>query len=137
MTKNQKTVVVVEDEPDAAELFAEMMRVSGFRVLKTYSSTPAISLIAKELPDVVILDIMMPDVSGLEVLRFMQREPQLRKIPVIVVSAKSMPSDIREGLQAGATLYLTKPVGYLDLKQAVDQVMSNTAADSSTLNLPA
>ncbi len=137
MTKNQKTVVVVEDEPDAAELFAEMMRVSGFRVLKTYSSTPAISMIAKELPDVVILDIMMPDVSGLEVLRFMQREPQLRKIPVIVVSAKSMPSDIREGLEAGATLYLTKPVGYLDLKQAVDQVMSNTAADSSTLNLPA
>ncbi len=131
MTENQKTVVVVEDEPDAAELFAEMMRVSGFRVLKTYSSTPAISMIAKELPDVVILDIMMPDVSGLEVLRFMRREPQLSKIPVIVVSAKSMPSDIREGLEAGATLYLTKPVGYLDLKQAVDQVMSDAAANSA------
>ncbi len=131
MTENQKTVVVVEDEPDAAELFAEMMRVSGFRVLKTYSSTPAISMIAKELPDVVILDIMMPDVSGLEVLRFMRREPQLSKIPVIVVSAKSMPSDIREGLEAGATLYLTKPVGYLDLKQAVDQVMSDVAANSA------
>lgn len=135
MTKNQKTVVVVEDEPDAAELFAEMMRVSGFRVLKTYSSTPAISMIAKELPDVVILDIMMPDVSGLEVLRFMRREPQLSQIPVIVVSAKSMPSDIREGLEAGATLYLTKPVGYLDLKQAVDQVMSDTA--NSAVNPPA
>jgi CheY-like chemotaxis protein len=131
MTENQKTVVVVEDEPDAAELFAEMMRVSGFRVLKTYSSTPAISMIAKELPDVVILDIMMPDVSGLEVLRFMRREPQLSKVPVIVVSAKSMPSDIREGLEAGATLYLTKPVGYLDLKQAVDQVMSDVAANSA------
>lgn len=136
MTENQKTVVVVEDEPDAAELFAEMMRVSGFRVLKTYSSTPAISMIAKELPDVVILDIMMPDVSGLEVLRFMRREPQLSKIPVIVVSAKSMPSDIREGLEAGATLYLAKPVGYLDLKQAVDQVMSD-AASPSTFDLPA
>ncbi len=131
MTEDQKTVIVVEDEPDAAELFAEMMRVSGFRVLKTYSSTPAISMIAKELPDVVILDIMMPDVSGLEVLRFMRREPQLSKIPVIVVSAKSMPSDIREGLEAGATLYLAKPVGYLDLKQAVDQVMSDAAANSA------
>lgn len=136
MTEHPKTVVVVEDEPDAAELFAEMMRVSGFRVLKTYSSTPAISMIAKELPDVVILDIMMPDVSGLEVLRFMRREPQLSKIPVIVVSAKSMPSDIREGLEAGATLYLAKPVGYLDLKQAVDQVMAD-AASNSTIDLPA
>ena len=136
MSQDQKTVIVVEDEPDAAELFAEMMRVSGFRVLKTYSSTPAISLIAKELPDVVILDIMMPDISGLEVLRFMRRETQLQDTPVIVVSARSMPSDIQEGLEAGATIYLTKPVGYLDLKQAVDQVMNEGQSDSSDIELP-
>jgi DNA-binding response OmpR family regulator len=136
MTEDLKTVIVVEDEPDAAELFAEMMRVSGFRVLKTYSSTPAISMIAKEHPDVVILDIMMPDVSGLEVLRFMRREPQLANTPVIVVSARSMPSDIKEGLEAGATLYLTKPVGYLDLKKAVDEVMQGDASDS-IMDLPA
>ena len=136
MTEDQKTVIVVEDEPDAAELFAEMMRVSGFRVLKTYSSTPAISMIAQEKPDVVILDIMMPDISGLEVLRFMRREQQLMDIPVIVVSAKSMPSDIQEGLEAGATIYLTKPVGYLDLKKAVEKVMQGSESDSDT-ELPA
>ena len=129
MTEDQKTVIVVEDEPDAAELFAEMMRVSGYRVLKTYSSTPAISMIAQEQPDVVILDIMMPDVSGLEVLRFMRREQELMDTPVIVVSAKSLPSDIKEGLEAGATLYLTKPVGYLDLKKAVEQVMQGKDPD--------
>ena len=132
----EKTVIVVEDEPDAAELFAEMMRVSGFRVLKTYSSTPAISMIAQEQPDVVILDIMMPDISGLEVLRFMRREQQLMDIPVIVVSARSMPSDIKEGLEAGATIYLTKPVGYLDLKKAVDEVMQGNKPDSN-MDLPA
>ena len=131
MTPDQKTVIVVEDEPDAAELFAEMMRVSGFRVFKTYSSTPAISLIAQEQPDVVILDIMMPDISGLEVLRFMRREQQLMDIPVIVVSAKSMPSDIKEGLEAGATIYLTKPVGYLELKKAVEDVMQGNKPDSN------
>ena len=136
MTANQKTVIVVEDEPDAAELFAEMMRVSGYRVLKTYSSTPAIGLIAKELPDVVILDIMMPDISGLEVLRFMRRDPKLKDIPVIVVSARSMPSDIRVGLEAGATIYLTKPVGYLDLKKSVDQVLKEQASNNSSIDLP-
>lgn len=136
MTEDQKTVIVVEDEPDAAELFAEMMRVSGFRVLKTYSSTPAISLIAKEQPDVVILDIMMPDISGLEVLRFMRRDPKLKHTPVIVVSARSMPSDIKEGLEAGATIYLTKPVGYLDLKKSVDQVMNEKASGNSSMELP-
>jgi DNA-binding response OmpR family regulator len=119
----QKTVMIIEDDPDAAEMFAEMMRVSGFRVLKLFSSGPAIPVILEEKPDIIILDVMMPDISGLEVLRFMRREPELAKTPVIVVSAKSMPSDIKTGLDAGASLYLTKPVGFLDLKQAVDKVL--------------
>jgi DNA-binding response OmpR family regulator len=126
MSTAQKTVMIIEDEPDAAELFAEMMRVNGFRVLKSYSSTPAMNLIAQEKPDVIILDIMMPDISGIEVLRYIRREPALASIPVIVVSAKSMPSDVRTGLEAGASAYLTKPVGYIDLKNAVDSVMQGT-----------
>jgi CheY-like chemotaxis protein len=120
----KKTVLIVEDEPDAAELFAEMMRVNGFRVLKCFSSTPAIELLASERPDVVVLDMMMPDVSGLEVLRFMRREPGLKEVPVIVVSAKSMPTDIKIGMEAGASAYLTKPVGYLDLKQTVEKLLN-------------
>jgi len=123
MVSATKTVVVVEDEPDAAEMFAEMMRVNGFRVLQIYNSTPAIAMIANEKPDVVLLDVMMPDISGLEVLRFMRRDPQLKNIPVIVVSAKGMPTDIQVGLEAGASLYLTKPVGFQDLKDAVAQVL--------------
>lgn len=123
MTTSQKTVMIIEDEPDAAEMFAEMMRVNGFRVLKMFSSVPAIPLLSKEKPDVVILDIMMPDISGLEVLRYMKREADLASIPVIVVSAKSMPGDIKVGMDAGASIYLTKPVGFLDLKQAVEQVL--------------
>jgi DNA-binding response OmpR family regulator len=120
---DQKTVMIIEDEVDAAELFGEMMRLNGFRVIKMYSSAPAIPMIAQEKPDVIILDIMMPDISGLEVLRYMRREPNMSSIPVIVVSAKSMPGDIKTGLEAGASMYLTKPVGFLDLKQAVEQVL--------------
>lgn len=123
MTASQKTVMIIEDEPDAAEMFAEMMRVNGFRVLKMFSSVPAIPMLTQEKPDVVILDIMMPDISGLEVLRYIRREAELSSIPVIVVSAKSMPGDIKVGLDAGASIYLTKPVGFLDLKQAVEQVL--------------
>ncbi len=123
MTTLQKTVMIIEDEPEAAELFGEMMRVNGFRVMKMFSSAPAIPMIIQEKPDVIILDIMMPDISGLEVLRYMRREPDLVSIPVIVISAKSMPGDIKTGLEAGASLYLTKPVGFLELKQAVEQVL--------------
>lgn len=123
MTLSQKSVMIIEDEPDAAELFAEMMRLNGYRVLKTYSSTPAMAIIAQEKPDVIILDIMMPDISGLEVLRYMRAHPDLVSIPVVVVSAKATPSDIEAGLKAGASIYLTKPVGYIDLKNAVDGLL--------------
>jgi two-component system, OmpR family, phosphate regulon response regulator PhoB len=127
MTPIAKKVVIVEDEPDAAEMFAEMMRVSGYQVVKSYSSTPAISIIRNEMPDVVILDIMMPDVSGLEVLRYMRREPKLTHIPVVIVSAKSMPSDIKAGMDAGASMYLPKPVGFADLREAVERVIREAA----------
>ncbi len=118
-------VVIVEDEPDTAEMFGEMMALSGYRVKKTYGGTQGINLIAKEKPDVVLLDVMMPDLSGLEVLRFIRRDPRLEHIPVIVVSAKTLPADIQMGMDAGATVYLTKPVGYTELKNAVERVVSN------------
>jgi DNA-binding response OmpR family regulator len=122
MSKIEKTVVVIEDEPDAAEMFGEMMRVSGFRVVKSYASSPAIQLIEQENADIVILDVMMPDISGIDVLKALRNHPHLANIPVIVVSAKSMPSDIKTGLEAGASVYLTKPVGFQDLKQAVESI---------------
>ena len=125
MTSTTKTVLIIEDEADAAELFAEMMRVSGFRVLKTTNSAPAIAMMTAERPDVVILDIMMPDTSGLDILRQMRRDPELAGVPVVVVSAKSMPADIKNGMEAGASTYLTKPVGFLDLKEAVERSMKN------------
>jgi DNA-binding response OmpR family regulator len=123
MTLAQKVVMIIEDEPDAAELFAEMMRLNGFRVIKTFASTPALPLIAQEKPDLILLDIMMPEISGIEVLRYMRADPELEKIPVVVISARATPVDVRNGLEAGASVYLTKPVGYMDLKNAVDKLL--------------
>ena len=127
MTSTLRTVLIIEDEEDAAELFAEMMRVSGFRVLKTSNSAPALDMMTAEKPDVVILDIMMPDISGLDVLQQMRSDPHLANIPVVVVSAKSMPADIKKGMEAGASTYLTKPVGFLDLKEAVERALGSRA----------
>jgi CheY-like chemotaxis protein len=125
MESQEKTVLIIEDEEDAAELFAEMMRVSGFRVVKTSSSAPAIAMMIAQKPDIVLLDIMMPEISGLDVLRQMRRDPALVNIPVVVVSAKSLPTDIRHGMEAGASTYLTKPVGFFDLKEAVERALGS------------
>jgi DNA-binding response OmpR family regulator len=122
---NEKTILIVEDEEDAAELFSEMMRVSGFRVLKTSSSAPALDMMSVQAPDLVILDLMLPEVSGLEILRAMRGDPKLAHIPVVIVSAKGTPTDIRTGMEAGATLYLVKPVGFLDLREAVANALDS------------
>jgi DNA-binding response OmpR family regulator len=128
MASKQKKIIVVEDEPDTAEMFAEMMRLNRYQVLKAYGSTTAMSLIVQEKPDAVVLDIMMPDVSGLEVLHFIRRDPTLASIPVVVVSAKGLLSDIKTGLDAGATTYLTKPVAYLELIKAVEEAIHKSGS---------
>jgi CheY-like chemotaxis protein len=126
-----RTVVIVEDEPDTAEMFAEMARLVGFQVIKSLGGVRAIDLIAERKPTVVLLDLMMPDLSGLEVLRYMHRDPRLTKIPVVIVSAKGLPVDIQTGLDAGASFYLTKPVAFADLKHALETVQGIDAGSSA------
>ncbi len=121
-----KHVLIIEDEKEAAELFAEMMRVSGYQVSLATSSRDGLEKLRQQPPDVVILDIMMPDFSGLDVLKAMQNEQALHTIPVVIVSAKGTPADVRAGLQAGALVYLTKPVGFMELQQAVQKAIQAT-----------
>ncbi len=120
-----KVVVVVDDEPETTEMIAEMVRLSGCQAIPTFGGTLAMNLIAREKPDVVVLDVMMPDLSGYDVLRFIRKDPRLKHIPVILVSARSRPEDIQEGLNAGAEVYLTKPVAFAELQQAVRKVTAN------------
>jgi two-component system sensor histidine kinase ChiS len=119
----QKTIIIVEDEPDTAEMFAEMLRLNGYRVLSSYGGAAAMALISREKADAVVLDLMMPDLSGLEVLSYMRRDPRLVQVPVVIVSAKGLPTDVKQGLQAGASLYLTKPVAYQDFIDAMEKVL--------------
>jgi CheY-like chemotaxis protein len=123
MANEPKTVVIVEDEPDTAEMLAEMSRLMGLQVYKSYSGIRAIDLIVERKPSVVLMDVMMPDLSGLEVLRQLRRDPRLSHIPAILISARGLPTDIKVGLEAGAASYLTKPVAFADLKLAMEEAM--------------
>jgi DNA-binding response OmpR family regulator len=93
-------------------------------VVKYFSGGPAVAEIAEQKPDAIVLDIMMPDISGYDVLRYLKGESTLSNVPVIIVSAKTLPSDIKQGMEAGATIYLTKPVTFNDLKTAINDAIS-------------
>lgn len=119
-----KSVVIVEDEVDTADMLAEMMQLIGFTVYKSSGGLRALDMIAEKKPTAVLLDQMMPEISGLEMLGSIRQDARLRHIPVIIISAKSLPADLRQGLEAGAAYYLTKPVAFADLKQAVEMAIS-------------
>jgi len=103
------------------------MRISGYEVVKYYGGLSAVAHLADQDPDAVILDLMMPDLSGLEVLNYIKEKPDLSDLPVIIVSAKTMPEDVEKGLRAGAVAYLTKPVSFADLRVAIDDAVSNSS----------
>jgi DNA-binding response OmpR family regulator len=116
------SVIIVEDQPEVADMLAEMLRVSDFHAVICNFSAPAIKMIAGEKPDPVLLDVMMPDMSGYDVLKSMRADAQLARIPVILISALSQPIDISTGLAAGASAFLTKPVDFLELKNTVERL---------------
>ncbi len=126
MSIEQKTILVVEDDADTATLFAEILTRGGYEVLTSHVSMHAMTLIKKLNPDVVVLDLMMPDVSGLEVLRYVRREPGCAATPVVIVTAKDLDWEVQEGLNAGATIYLTKPITMEALQAAIDGVLRDT-----------
>jgi len=102
-------VLVVEDEPDIAALIAYQLTREGFRVETAGSGTEALDSVGREVPDLVVLDRMLPGLSGDEILRRLKEDPSTANVPVLVLTAKREQEDRIEGLELGADDYLTKP----------------------------
>ena len=102
-------VLIVDDAPDLVTIAACVLRADGHEVLAAGNGREALELSVAERPDVVLLDVMMPGMDGIEVCRRLKADPQLRSIPVILVTAKTADDDIVRGLDAGADDYIAKP----------------------------
>ena len=102
-------IVLVEDEEDIAALIKLQGEISGYKVIVEVDGLNGLRVIEKEKPDLVILDIMLPGQSGLDVCRKVKSNPDLKDIPVIMISAKSEELDVVLGLELGADDYVTKP----------------------------
>ena len=104
----QPVVLVVDDEPVNIEVLAGGLE--GYEVVFAASGAEALAQAAAEAPDLILLDVMMPDLDGYEVCRRLKADHRLRKIPVIFVTALGQAADVVRGLEAGAVDYITKPV---------------------------
>jgi two-component system phosphate regulon response regulator PhoB len=116
-------ILVVEDEPDIAALIAYQLTREGFRVETANSGPEALAAVSKSVPDLLILDLMLPGVSGDDVLASLRDEPATESIPVLVLTAKKQPEDRIRGLELGADDYLTKPFSPRELVLRVKAIL--------------
>ncbi|MFC3118118.1 phosphate regulon transcriptional regulator PhoB [Jhaorihella thermophila] len=119
MSADQPTVLVVEDEPAQREVLAYNLEAEGFRVLRAGDGEEALLQIRETPPDIVVLDWMMPRLSGLEVCRRLKIRPETRNIPVIMLSARTEEVDRVRGLETGADDYVIKPYSLAELMARV------------------
>ncbi len=115
MSEMQPSVLVVEDEPAQREILGYNLEAEGFRVVGAENGNEALLLIEEERPDLILLDWMLPGTSGIEICRQIKMRPDLRMIPVIMISARSEEIDRVRGLETGADDYVSKPYSILEL----------------------
>jgi DNA-binding response OmpR family regulator len=113
-------ILVAEDEKQIADMIAFKLTNSGHQVIWAQDGDQAVALAAHELPDLILLDAMMPGLSGFEVLRRLKADPALRAVPVIMVTAKGHERDVLSGLRGGAVDYVVKPFSLKELAARVD-----------------
>lgn len=115
--------MVVDDEPMARTLLRLMLVRAGFEVVEAIDGYDALEKLKESPPDLIILDVMMPGMDGFAVCSNVRKEPATADVPIIMLSAKSDMSSVNEGMIAGATKYLTKPVSPENLTRHVRDIL--------------
>ena len=118
-------VLVADDEPDIVRLVTTVLEMAGHEVLTATDGAEAVAAAVKERPDVIVLDIMMPNVDGLTALGQLRKGPVTKDIPVLLLSAKKSPLDTEIGMKAGAAGYLTKPFDRRELASEVKRLTTS------------
>ena len=117
------TVLVVDDDPVILKLLEVNFSMEGFDVLSAVDGIDGLERARSDRPDVIVTDIMMPKMNGIELLAALRADPDLAGIPVILLSAKAQTDDVRIGLDAGADDYITKPFEPLELVDRVTKLL--------------
>jgi DNA-binding response OmpR family regulator len=125
-------ILIVDDDVDSLKLIGLMLQRHGYKVLAANAGNQALAKAEAEVPDLIILDVMMPDMNGLEVCRRLRDNPTTSEIPIIMFTAKTLIDDKVKGFEAGADDYLTKPTHPAELASRVKAILARNAAQKSS-----
>jgi two-component system phosphate regulon response regulator PhoB len=124
--QEQPTVLVVEDEPAQREVLAYNLEAEGFRVARAENGEEALLLVEEGAPDIIVLDWMLPNVSGIEICRRLKTRADMRNVPIIMLSARSEEVDRVRGLETGADDYVVKPYSLVELMARIRAQLRRT-----------
>jgi len=124
MTNN---ILVVDDEIGALTLIGIMLERGGFSVLKAKDGSSALAVLDQNIPDMIILDVMMPGMSGIELCQVIREREDTQNIPVLILSARGDADSVMQGMEAGANDYLPKPILHHDLVAKVKDILEEKA----------
>jgi len=130
MVASQPTILVVEDEPAQREILVYNLKAEGFLVREAADGDEALLQVKEAVPDVILLDWMLPNVSGIEICRRLKTQPKTRSIPIIMLSARSEEVDLVRGLETGADDYVSKPYSIVELMARVRNQIRRTRVAS-------
>ena len=125
---SKSRILIVEDEESLLKLESILLTSKGYQVTGVTDGRAALAEIARNPPDLVVLDIMLPEVDGFEVCRRIKEDPATRQIPVVMLTAKKSSQDYSRGVQVGADAYLTKPFKSVKVLEIVAELLRKAAA---------
>lgn len=124
--RSSPLILVAEDNEASLNTLASYLTVKGYRLLAAKNGMEAVRLAASERPDIILMDIQMPGMDGLEATRLIRQNPDLERVPILALTALAMEGDRDRCLAAGATDYLTKPVKLRELVQQIEQMLTDS-----------
>jgi len=122
--RNKIKVLAIDDDEEALEITVARLEVLGYEVVSTQDGVEGISLVRRENPDIILLDIMMPKIDGFSVCKILKEDNALKSIPVILLTSKELINDVEKGFASGADDYVIKPVDWDRLVAKIDKLMS-------------
>src|SRR5215468_3386291 len=121
---SEKTILVVEDNELNMKLFHDLLEAHGYNILQTRDGMEALKLARQHRPDLILMDIQLPEVSGLEVTKWIKEDDSLRAIPIIAVTAFAMKGDEEKIREGGCEAYIAKPISVTKFLKTVEQFLS-------------
>jgi two-component system cell cycle response regulator DivK len=122
-----KSILIVEDNELNMKLFSDLLEAHGYRVIQTRDGLSALDLARRHKPDLVLMDIQLPEVSGIEVTKWLKEADDLRHIPVIAVTAFAMKGDEEKIKEGGCEAYISKPISVLSFLQTIDGFLTKAS----------